>query len=170
MKRMRTHPAIMIKSKRVIAAWPRGRLRTRWLRISASSEASRKSDADIAKDRRVLTAGLNRWGRTILHFGTMLSAAMLGPEAAASEGSQNEKLGRSCRPTRLSVGPAAGRRASRSGVTSTFALCAIAVLWRCTALGDGALSHTHTTIATSPTNAVAASAAKQRSTESKLKS
>jgi hypothetical protein len=33
-------------------AWPRGRWCTRWLRISAPSEASRKSDADIAKEDR----------------------------------------------------------------------------------------------------------------------
>jgi hypothetical protein len=36
-------------------------------------------------------------------------------------------------------------------------------------LGDGELNHTHITIAINPTNAVAASAAKHRSTESKLK-
>jgi hypothetical protein len=62
------------------------------------------------------------------------------------------------------------RRARRSGVTSIFALCAdIAVLWKCRPLGVGALSHTHTTIATSPTNAAAVIAAKHRSIESKLK-
>src|ERR1700720_2320254 len=36
------HPAAsMIVSIRVISAWPRGRSRTRWLRILAPSEASR---------------------------------------------------------------------------------------------------------------------------------
>src|SRR6516162_6725073 len=36
------HPAAsMMNSIRVISAWPRGRSRTRWLRISAPSEASR---------------------------------------------------------------------------------------------------------------------------------
>jgi hypothetical protein len=140
--------------------------------FSAPSEASRKSDADIVKDKRMLTGRFNRWGRTILHFGTMLFPwlAHQRGDVLASEGSQNEKLGRSCRATRLGVGPAAGRRASRSGIASTFALCAdIAVLWRCSALGDGELNHTHITIAISPTNAVAVSTAKHRSTESKLK-
>src|SRR6516165_2625416 len=48
MSRMKTatsaalHPAAsMMVSIRVISAWPRGRSRTRWLRISAPSEASR---------------------------------------------------------------------------------------------------------------------------------
>ena len=36
----------------------------------APPEASRKSDADIAKDRWALAAGLNRRGQAFLHFGT----------------------------------------------------------------------------------------------------
>src|SRR5215472_2802807 len=31
-----------------------------------------ESDADIAKDRGMLTAGLNRWGQRLLPFGTSL--------------------------------------------------------------------------------------------------
>jgi len=74
------HPAAsMMNSVRVILAWPRGRSWTRWLRISAPSEASRKSDADIAKeDRLMLTPGLNRRGQMLLHFGT----AGGGPKSA----------------------------------------------------------------------------------------
>src|SRR3974390_2908186 len=58
--------------------------------------------------------------------------------------------------------------ASPGGVTST-TLCAEIALWRYCPWEDGALSHTHTTIATSPANAAAVSAAKHRSIESKLK-
>ena len=64
----------MMRSNRVISAWPRDRLRTRWLRISAPCEASQESDADIAKDRGALAARFNRWGQTDLHFGTVKPA------------------------------------------------------------------------------------------------
>jgi hypothetical protein len=38
--------------------------------IFSSLRGIAESDADIAKDRGVLTAGLNRRGQAVLHFGT----------------------------------------------------------------------------------------------------
>jgi hypothetical protein len=38
--------------------------------ISLLPRGIAENDADIAKDREALAAGLNRWGPTLLHFGT----------------------------------------------------------------------------------------------------
>ena len=86
MSRMKTatsavlHPAAsMIVSIWVISAWPRGRSRTRWFGISAPSEASPKSDDDIAREDRWSLTARDRCFYISGHLGMPIAAATASP-------------------------------------------------------------------------------------------